>query len=41
MTPDQGELLRSLQQDSFSYFVHKSNAANGLVPDKSREGLAG
>jgi hypothetical protein len=38
MTPEQSELLRTLQQDSFSYFVHKANPANGLVLDKSREG---
>ena len=38
MTFEQGELLRTLQQDSFSYFVHKTNPTNGLVLDKSREG---
>ena len=38
ITPEQSELLRTLQQDSFSYFVHKTNPANGLVLDKSREG---
>ena len=38
MTPEQSELLKTLQQDSFSYFVHKTNPANGLVLDKSREG---
>ena len=27
-----------LQQDSFTYFVHKTNRTNGLVLDKSREG---
>jgi hypothetical protein len=32
------ELLRTLQQDSFTYFVHKTNPTNGLVLDKSREG---
>lgn len=31
----QDEMLRSLQQDSFAYFVHKINPANGLVRDKS------
>ena len=35
--PEQSELLRTLQRDSFSYFVHKTNPANGLVLDKSRE----
>ncbi len=38
MTSEQSELLRTLQQDSFSYFVHQTNPANGLVRDKSREG---
>jgi len=38
MTPETSELLRTLQQDSFSYFVHQTNPANGLVRDKSREG---
>ncbi len=38
ITPDQSELLRTLQQESFSYFVHQTNPANGLVRDKSREG---
>ena len=36
--PEQSELLRKLQLDSFSYFVHQTNPANGLVRDKSREG---
>lgn len=31
----QDEMLMSLQQDSFAYFVHKTNPANGLVLDKS------
>jgi hypothetical protein len=38
ITPEQSELLRTLQKDSFSYFVHKTNPANGLVLDKSRAG---
>ncbi len=38
ITPEQNELLRTLQQDSFTYFVHKTNPANGLVLDKSHEG---
>ena len=38
MTPEQQELLRTLQQESFTYFVHKTNRTNGLVLDKSREG---
>ena len=38
ITPEQQELLRMLQQDSFTYFVHKTNRTNGLVLDKSREG---
>ena len=37
-TPAQTELLKRLQCDSFSYFLHKTNPANGLVLDKSREG---
>ena len=37
MTPEQSELLGTLQQDSFSYFIHQANPANGLVRDKSRE----
>ena len=36
--PEQQELLRTLQQDSFTYFVHKANPTNGLVLDKSHEG---
>lgn len=32
---EQDELLESLQQDSFGYFIHKVNPANGLVRDKS------
>ena len=36
--PEQKEMLRALQQDSFTYFVHKTNTTNGLVLDKSREG---
>jgi len=35
---EQSELLRTLQRDSFNYFVHKTNPINGLVLDKSREG---
>ena len=31
-------MLRTLQRDSFNYFVHKTNPANGLVLDKSHEG---
>lgn len=38
MTPEQRELLDTLQQDSFGYFVHHGNPVNGLVRDKSREG---
>ena len=38
MTAEQSELLSTLQQDSFSYFVHQTNPANGLVRDKSRQG---
>jgi hypothetical protein len=38
ITPEQNELLRTLQQDAFTYFVHKTNPTNGLVLDKSREG---
>jgi len=38
ITPEQSELLRTLQQDSFAYFVHETNPTNGLVLDKSREG---
>lgn len=34
---DQALLLR-LQRDAFTYFVHKTNPANGLVLDKSRDG---
>ena len=35
MTPEQGELLQTLQRDSFRYFVHQINPANGRVRDKS------
>lgn len=35
MTPEQDGGLRALQRDAFTYFVHKSNPANGLVLDKS------
>jgi hypothetical protein len=38
ITPEQSELLRTLQRDSFSYFVHKTKPINGLVLDKSQEG---
>ena len=38
ITPEQNELLKALQRDSFNYFVHMTNLANGLVFDKSREG---
>ncbi|MHB9009904.1 MAG: glucoamylase family protein, partial [Limisphaerales bacterium] len=38
MTSEQDELLSKLQLDSFSYFSHQTNPANGLVRDKSREG---
>ena len=38
MTPEQNELLRTLELDSFSYFVHQFNPANGLVRDKSEDG---
>ena len=38
ITPEQNELLRALQRDSFNYFVHMTNLANGLVFDKSQEG---
>jgi hypothetical protein len=38
MMPEEKELLWTLQQDSFTYFVHKTNPANGLVLDKSCEG---
>jgi hypothetical protein len=31
------ELLTSLQKDSFAYFVHEMNEANGLVADKTAE----
>ncbi len=29
------EMLASLQQDSFSYFIHEINPTNGLIRDKS------
>jgi len=38
MTPEQSELLRTLERESFRYFVHKTNLTNGLVRDKSRQG---
>jgi hypothetical protein len=38
ITPEQSELLRTLQRESFNYFIHQTNPANGLVSDKSREG---
>lgn len=31
-------MLRSLQQDSFTYFIYKFNPINGLVSDKSHRG---
>src|SRR5688572_2634440 len=37
ITPEQDAMLEKLQQDSFTYFIHKTNPANGLVIDKSRE----
>ena len=33
ITPEQNELLKTLQRDSFNYFVHMTNLANGLVFD--------
>ncbi|SDA20181.1 hypothetical protein SAMN05216315_1137 [Nitrosospira sp. Nsp18] len=33
---EQDELLSSLQQESFAYFIHEINPANGLIRDKSR-----
>jgi hypothetical protein len=38
ITPDQSEPLSTLQRESFNYFIHQTNPANGLVADKSREG---
>ncbi len=38
ITPEQNEMLRTLQRDSFTFFVHKTNPVNGLVLDKSHEG---
>jgi hypothetical protein len=38
ITPELSELLRTLQRESFNYFIHQTNPANGLVSDKSREG---
>ena len=38
MSPEQSELLSTLERESFLYFVHKANPTNGLVRDKSREG---
>ena len=35
---EQQHLLDTLQRDAFTYFVHKTNPANGLVLDKSRDG---
>lgn len=35
ITSQQDELLGSLQRDSFTYFIHETNLANGLVLDKS------
>jgi hypothetical protein len=31
-------MLEALQRDSFGYFLHETNPANGLVIDKTREG---
>ena len=38
MTPNQTELLRALGQESFRYFIDRTNPNNGLVQDKSQEG---
>ena len=38
ITREQSALLRTLQRESFNYFIHHTNPANGLVADKSREG---
>ena len=38
MTPEQSELLSTLERHSFLYFVHQTNPVNGLVRDKSRDG---
>ena len=37
ITAEQSKLLATLQRDSFTCFVHKTNPINGLVLDKSRE----
>jgi hypothetical protein len=38
MTAAETKLLGRLQRDSFNYFVHHTNPANGLVRDKSKKG---
>ncbi|MCC5850570.1 MAG: hypothetical protein JJU29_20985 [Verrucomicrobia bacterium] len=37
MTPEQCELLGTLQKDAFSYYTYQTNPANGLVRDKSQD----
>ena len=37
MPPEALPLLASLQKDSFGYFVHEANLANGLIRDKTAE----
>ena len=34
------ETLDELQRDTFDYFVHEVNPLNGLVVDKTEEGVA-
>ncbi|MBA3506231.1 MAG: hypothetical protein H0T80_10695 [Betaproteobacteria bacterium] len=38
MNPLRDAMLTTLQRDSFSYFLNKTNPVNGLVIDKSRAG---
>lgn len=38
LTHENDKMLESLQQETFEYFLHEDNPANGLVADKTRAG---
>ena len=35
---ENNKMLDSLQRDTFAYFLHEDNPANGLIADKTRLG---
>lgn len=38
VSPEDDTMLDSLQRDTFEYFLHEDNPANGLIADKTRPG---